>query len=218
MLTKSIHILLIDGNNISQRSLVNGLSVECDVTVIDNDHLAEINIKRSHFDVVLINYDSLKDDALKIAMTIRRECPLEPYTSIVLLSSFMNDEFIHRAVQHGMNLCLPRACNANQLRLLLLEQIRSPVCQLSFRHTCTCNCLIWNYGNKYFQYSPDLQETVSADSAEEAERLMQELLKAERVTLAQAQFGQAQVDIVQHRIDIKDLSATRLVRKDEGQT
>ena len=208
------HVLLIDGNRISQRSLSNTLSSIFNLTVIDDINMASINIKRSHFDVILINFDSFKEDTYQMSMLLRTERPLEPYCSMVLLSSYMCDEFIYRSIQHGINVCLPRALNGSQLCAFLLAQIKSPSTQLSFRNICTCNCLTWNYGNIHYQYSPDLQETVVAGSAEEASKIMQLMLEAERDTLARAQFGQAQVSIVKHRIDIKGASMTEVVHKD----
>lgn len=197
------HVLLIDGNRISQRSLANALNNIFNLTVIDDGKMAEINVRRSHFDVILINYDSIKEDSYQISMLLRTERPLEPYCSIVMLSSYMCDEFIYRSIQHGINVCLPRALSSNQLCAFLLTQMRSPSTQLSFRNICTCTCLTWNYGNIYYQYSPDLQETVVAGSAAEANEIMQSMLEAERETLAKAQFGQAQGSLIKHRINIR---------------
>ena len=202
-MSEKTHVLLIDGNRISQRSLANALSNMFNLTVIDDSKMAEINLRRSHFDLVLINFDSIQEDSFQMSMLLRDERPLEPYCSMVLLSSYMCDEFIYRAIQHGINICLPRALSINQLCAFLLTQIKYPTTQLSFRNICTCTCLTWNYGNIYYQFSPDLQETVVAGSAAEANEIMQSMLEAERETLAKAQFGQAQVSTLKHRIKIR---------------
>ena len=197
------HVLLIDSNRIGQRSLANALSTIFNLTVIDDSKMAEINLRRSHFDLVLINYDSIQEDSFQISMLLRAERPLEPYCSMVLLSSYLSDEFMYRAIQHGINACLTRAIGMDQLCAFLVAQMESPSTQLSFRNICTCTCLTWHYGNVYYQYSPDLQETVVAGSAAEADELMQSMLEAERETLAKAQFGQAQVSTLKHRIKIR---------------
>ena len=197
------HILIVDNANLTQRILQKGLSSCFVLTMVENCALAKLNILRSHFDLIVINYDSIGDDAYALCTTLRTECPVEPYCSVVLMSTSICDDFIYRSIQHGVNICMPRALPITQINAFLLRLSHHPCTQLTFRDNCTCNCMAWNYGNIYYQFSPDLQETVVGSSAEEAEELMQALLSEHKDMLAKSQFGQAQAQVVRHRIALK---------------
>ena len=196
------HILLVDNATLTRRILQKGLGNCFTLTVVEDCALAKLNIMHSHFDLIVINYDSIGDDAYALCTTLRIERPMEPYTSVVLVSTSICDDFIYRSIQNGINICMPRALPIEQMKSFLLSLSRHPCTQLSFRDKCTCNCMAWNYGNIYYQFSPDLQETVVGDSAQEAEDLMQSLLSEHKGILGKAQFGQAQARVVRHRINL----------------
>jgi CheY-like chemotaxis protein len=194
-----VHLLLVDGNEISQKVIGKLLADEYALSVVAELKDAKINLARSDFDALILAADDGFDELLRWVFDLRRPDSPMAARPILLVTSRYSGDLAYRAWRAGINLTLAKPLQAATFRSHLAEQIAAPSSQPVARDACSVELVAWVKGGIHYCYSPDLDRLVTARDEAAMLAQMEELFEQYWYRFEQSRFGEARVSIRRKR-------------------
>ena len=169
-------LLFLDDSTMSQQLVVRFLEGVCSVRVIDNLAAGWQAICSEPFDMVIADYLFPEGDLLDFLKQVREvRSPME--LPILVASGSLDRQMVSQATRLGANDCLAKPFRRAELRALVETMLAKPYVKHSETDVAVVLAFEWNLGGRYYQYMPELGQTVEAGTEKEAERLMHQALE-----------------------------------------
>lgn len=164
-------ILHLDDSQMALRMMERILKDCAEVLSAVTVHDAEAILEDKTVDMVITDY--LLDDGTGIDFT-RRLRANEQYKDIpvLLVSASLSDEMAYKAMRAGVNQCFRKPLHPSEVRQAVVKQLASPWIEDVHRSKLHLHGVSWESGGLYYEYSPDLDQRVSAASNEQARQEM----------------------------------------------
>ena len=95
---------------------------------------------------------------------------------IILLTSTLTNEVAYKAMRSGVNISVSKLTSPSMLRRILARQVKRPYVKLVQRDCYEVWCAAWEKDGVYYQYCPEMDEQIVAETPEDAEKKMRERL------------------------------------------
>lgn len=155
--------------------------------------------EKSQIDLFLLDYQIGNRTSFEFADYLRKTSPKYTSTPIILVTAFRSDGLYYKASLRKINDFLHKPFEKKSLSELVSFYLDNPTHVRKFKPAfTTAQCISWKLNNVCFQYSPDLQQTISGESFEDVGKKMKELLASSKKNAA------AEVEIVLHNVPFSE--------------
>lgn len=129
-----------------------------------------------HVDCFLVDHGLGEGSGFDLIQILRKNGKYR-YTPIILLTSTLTNQIAHYAMTLGVNCSLSKIISNDDLVKETLAQIENPQIQVIQKEYHEVYCVQWEHEGRHFQYSPDINVTVSSCDSDETQELMENKLK-----------------------------------------
>ncbi|OQW46074.1 MAG: hypothetical protein A4S09_16705 [Proteobacteria bacterium SG_bin7] len=145
--------------------------------------------------IFLLDYQLGNRTSFEFADYIREKTQKYKNTPMVLVTAFRSDGIFYRGSKKGINEFIAKPLEKKSLRETIQLFLEKP----DFRREITpkylsAQCIAWRSGTNYHQYSPDIMQHLTGNSAEEVGKKMQEALGKKSTSIM------AEVELVLHNV------------------
>lgn len=118
-------------------------------------------LDKAKFDLILFDYQIGSLTSLELIEHVRKESHLNKNTPIILVTAFRSEGLFFKASKLGVNDYIFKPYSREAMVNLVTDYLENPnkVREAKPNHLIA-QCVTWNVGNKFYQYSPDLFELV----------------------------------------------------------
>lgn len=123
-------------------------------------------------------------------------------TPIILLSASLNNEIAYHAMRIGINCSLQKPIEPIMLKQIIVKQLKEPKIEEVSRSKIPVSCIRWQNQDKYYEYSPDLNQVISGESKEIVQNNMSKILNEYK---SKPQFGEImEIELTKYNISEPD--------------
>jgi CheY-like chemotaxis protein len=193
----------LEDNRIAQRVLQNALREMADFisarTVNEADELLS---SLPDVDFFIIDYYLEGKTGLAFVRKIRS---IDKYdmVPVIILTSTITQEFTNRAMRMGVNESVSKLTQPDALREIVTRHLEYPQVRYIPRPYYEVECVAFSVAKKHFQYCPDIDKTVCADSPEEAAMCMRSVLEEVIFKENKQDFHISEITTYTHRIGLE---------------
>lgn len=196
--------LHLEDNRVAQKLLANTFKEIADFISIQTIKEAEKAIQDHpdidcfFIDLNLENENGL--DFLKKIRTIRRY----DISPAFLLTSTLTSNLAYKAMRAGANESISKLVSPSDLREIIQKHLEHRYVKLVSQEFYEVECLSWAHDNHFYQYSPDIEKTVSGRSPEEVHALMDTEIETWIQSRKNVIFDTNSAGVRVHRFDLKN--------------
>ncbi len=199
---EEIRLLYVDDSRTAQRLMLNVVEPIADfisaLTVNDARQMIQEDDSITFF---ILDYELPDGDGLQLAREIRRR-PRHRHTPIILYAASMDNEMAYRAMLTGVNDSLKKPMNKLELRQHIARLIETPTIRQVRRELVQLTCFSWVAGDRYHEYSPDLNHHIEGDCPEAVRKEMQAILEERIMARHDKSEYPADVHVFKHVVSL----------------
>lgn len=172
---RKIKTLLID-DSISAGKIAQRIYGDlCDVDVVADFPEAVERIAQAVYELFIVDYLLPSGSGVEVVRLIRS---MEIYDTapVILISAAMTNQLAFGAMRAGANVSFSKVTSAQVIREEIRHQIERSYTHVVDLEVIETICLVWKAQNIYYQYSPEIQKTLSGVSEEIVHSKMEQAL------------------------------------------
>ncbi len=196
--------LHLEDNRVAQKLLSNTFKEIADFISIKTIKEAlqavstQPNIECFFVDLNLNNENGL--DFLKSIRTM----PEHDNSPAFILTSTLTTNLAYKAMRAGANESISKLTSPTDLREIVNKHFEHRHVKIVKQDFHEVECLSWAFNNHFFQYSPDLEKTITGKSPEEVNEKMHTEIETWIQSRKNVIFDTNSVGVSVHRFDLKD--------------
>jgi PleD family two-component response regulator len=180
-------VLYVEHSLTSQGLMRKFLKDLCDVVVARTVAAAKTLLAQKSFDLVITDFLFPAGDSLEFIKGLRK-AEATRHVPILVVSASMDRVVLSRVLRAGANDGVSKPINVVAFRALVQRILEKPfVREIENRVSRVC-CFQWSLDDRYFEFCPELQLTVSGASKGEVTQRMDAALR-EAVATARSDLG-----------------------------
>ena len=157
-------ILHLDDNTVATKRISSLLKDFADLHVFTDISSAYMSLQDVEYSVFIIEYQLKNNESgFDFAEKIR-SIPKYIHTPIILMTSNLTNFIEYGAQFHGINRCIDKLINKDELISLIQKQIHDPYIKQVELSEIEKPCLTWEEDGVFYLFSPALKVLLSADS------------------------------------------------------
>ena len=147
----------------------------CEVDVVSDFPEAVERIAQATYELFIVDYLLPSSSGIEIVRLIRS---MEMYDTVpvILISAAMTNQLAFGAMRAGANVSFSKVTSAQAIREEICRQMTNPSTHVVDLEVIETGCLIWRNQNIHYQYSPELQLTLSGVSEDLVHSKMEQAL------------------------------------------
>ena len=168
--------LFVDDSVSAARIAQKNLAEICDLEVaVDVPEAMELLTKHT-YNLILVDYLLPSSSGIEL-IRILRGMDIYDNIPIIFISSALTNQVAFAAMRAGANASLSKVTTSAKVREEVIEQLAHPHTHIICPEVLETCCLAWRCENVFYQYSPELGETVSSATEQGVNEKMDFLLK-----------------------------------------
>lgn len=189
-------ILYVESSVTAQALMRKFLKDLCDLTIAKSVPDAKALLAQKSFELVITDFLFPSGDALDFIKWLRKREATRS-VPIIVVSSSMDRVVLSRVIRAGANDGLGKPLDVPSFRTLITRMLAQPfVREIKDRVHRVC-CFQWCADDRYFEFCPDLDLTVSGATQAEAAQRMEDALRSAEVR-RESLGGTTQESVVTH--------------------
>ncbi|MCK5146120.1 response regulator [bacterium] len=192
--------LYLDNNRIAQKRLENTFKEKADIIAAQSMAEAkEIIAELPEIACFFVEYQLKTKTGLHFARIIRG---INKYDAspVFLLAPMINEMLAYKAMRVGVNECVSKLISILEFQKLVDKHLHVPYVKLILRPYYEINCIAWQKGTDFYQFCPDIQKVIQADSANAASGKMKIFLNDMINSGEKIDFDFIEIDSDLHRV------------------
>jgi len=138
-----------------------------EVTGVSTISEAQELIEKNHYDLLLFDYQIGLTTSFELVEFVRKDSAYHKETPLILVTAFRSEGVFYKGSKIGINDYIFKPYEREAMLKIVSEYLENPQKKrVAKPNHLTAQCVAWNIGNKFYQYSPDLLETIEASSWE----------------------------------------------------
>ncbi len=168
-------IILLDDSNFAIRHMEYILDKKYALRGVSSIEEALEVIQKEQFDLLLVDYLLPVGDGLQF---VQRARALPQYKDIpvILISASLDKVLFSEALRSGVNDCLCKPIKRRETMEVIEQMLAKPYVRSLDREVDVAECLSWEDGEAFYQYSPQFRQLVQGATDAEASAKMKEFL------------------------------------------
>lgn len=196
------HFFHLEDNRVAQKLLQNTFNEIAEFTSAQTLKEADAHIANiPTIDCFFIDLNLGAENGLTFLKKIRTIKDYDLSLAFILTSTLTNN-IAYKAMRAGANASFSKLTSPGTMREQVSEFLEIPFVNLVKNEFHEIECVTWANGSQFYQYSPDLDKTVYANTPEEADSLMQTLLSEYIAANHNSVFDTNSVGVAIHRLDL----------------
>lgn len=196
------HFFHLEDNKVAQKLLQNTFKEIADFSSAQTIKEAEQMIQnKPQIDCFFIDLNLGNENGLVFLKKIRTISEYDNSSAFILTSTLTNS-VAYKSMRAGANASFSKLTTPTVMREQVIKFLKNPFVSLIKNEFHEIECVTWAYKSQFYQYSPDLKKTVSAQTPEEAEAKMQQILAEYVQNNSNAVFDTNSVGVSIHRLDL----------------
>jgi CheY-like chemotaxis protein len=192
-----IQLLYIDDSRIALKMMQKYLSDFAEVHCVTTISEALAFLQKNEVSGFIVDYKLSGECGFDLIETLRKT-DAHRETPIFLISASLTEEVAYEAMKRGVNSSYKKPiADVDELKTNIQNMIKTPRIDQVYRNKISINCLKWQEGGVYYEFSPELRKLVSGTSLDQVDERMLEAVKENNVKALGEIYG---VEIVQHQI------------------
>ncbi|WP_404425181.1 PleD family two-component system response regulator [Nibricoccus sp. IMCC34717] len=164
-------VLYVEDSATSQLLMRKYLNAACELTITASPKAARDVLSATSFDLIITDFMFPDTDATELIVTLRKTTTPQSLP-IIVVSGSMDLTLLSRMLKAGANDGMAKPLNTVDFRAMVERMLVEPYIRTLERSITSVNCLQWAAKGVYFEYCPELDLKVSAETKEEVARLM----------------------------------------------
>jgi response regulator RpfG family c-di-GMP phosphodiesterase len=168
-------VLYLDDSHASIILVKRCLKDVAEVTGVNTLADARDLIEKNKYDVLLFDYQIGTHTSFELVEFVRKESANHQKTPIILVTAFRSEGVFYKGSKIGLNDYIFKPYEREAMLSMVTDYLNNPMKKkVAKPNHITAQCVAWNIGEKFYQYSPDLFETVEGSNWESCGLKMKE--------------------------------------------
>ncbi|MDX2186545.1 MAG: response regulator [Opitutaceae bacterium] len=164
-------VLYVEDSATSQLLMRKYLNAACELAITASPRAAMGILEQSTFDLIITDFMFPDTDATELIVSLRKNTTPQSLP-IIVVSGSMDLTLLSRMLKAGANDGMAKPLNTAEFRAMVERMLHEPYIRTLERSITSVNCFQWASKGVYFEYCPELDLKLSAETREEVTKLM----------------------------------------------